>query len=71
VENMFITKIRVNKIRHIENLDIDLSWSKKMNLIITGKNGSGKTSLLETIRDTLFFDSDFDVAAELVGKLIK
>ena len=53
MENMFITKIRVNKIRHIENLDIDLSWSKKMNLIITGKNGSGKTSLLETIRDII------------------
>ena len=46
----FITQIRVNKVRHISGMTIDLSENEKKNLIITGKNGSGKTSLLEAIR---------------------
>lgn len=46
----FITQIKINKVRHIREMTIDLSANEKKNLIITGKNGSGKTSLLEAIR---------------------
>lgn len=42
----FITEIKVNKSRNIENLTIRLSSDKRQHLILTGKNGSGKTSLL-------------------------
>lgn len=42
----FITKIKVNHSRNIENLTIPLSSDKRQHLILTGKNGSGKTSLL-------------------------
>jgi predicted ATP-binding protein involved in virulence len=42
----FITEITVNKSRNIENLTIPLSSDKRQHLILTGKNGSGKTSLL-------------------------
>ncbi len=42
----FITEIKVNKSRNVENLTIPLSSDKRQHLILTGKNGSGKTSLL-------------------------
>ena len=45
----FITDLHIEKVRHIENFDIPLSKSEMKHLIITGKNGSGKTSLLREI----------------------
>lgn len=42
----FITEIKVNHSRNIEDLTISLSSDKRQHLILTGKNGSGKTSLL-------------------------
>ena len=49
----FITKIKIEKLRHLENIEICLSEEKRQHLLITGKNGSGKTSLLEALRETL------------------
>lgn len=49
-EEVFITDIKINHVRNIENFDIPLSESEKKHLIITGKNGSGKTSLLLELR---------------------
>ena len=51
-KNIFITKIRINKVRHLENVEISLSGIRR-HLILTGKNGSGKTSVLEAIRDSV------------------
>ena len=48
-QEIFITEILVNKCRHIRDFEILLSKIKRKHLIITGKNGSGKTSLLELI----------------------
>ena len=45
----FIKKIRIHKVRHLTNIDIDITENEMKHLIITGKNGSGKTSLLEQI----------------------
>jgi predicted ATP-binding protein involved in virulence len=50
MQDVFITKIHIDKVRHIENVDIELAKEKRMHLILTGKNGSGKTSLLEAMR---------------------
>ena len=47
MEKIYITNIHVKKVRHLENLDIELSETEKKHLILTGKNGSGKTSLLD------------------------
>ncbi len=44
--DIFITSIEVKKVRNIENFIIPLSETERKHLIITGKNGSGKTSLL-------------------------
>jgi len=45
-DDIFITSIHVKKVRNLENFDIPLSEERRQHLIITGKNGSGKTSLL-------------------------
>ena len=45
----YITGIHINKLRHLNNIDISLSEDKKQHLLITGKNGSGKTSLLDAL----------------------
>ncbi|MFN8576109.1 MAG: AAA family ATPase [Candidatus Sericytochromatia bacterium] len=52
MENVFLEKIIINKVRHLENIEIELS-SEKKHLILTGKNGSGKTSVLLAIKDLL------------------
>lgn len=49
MEEIFVTKLRINKVRHLENLEIPLSDTERKHLILTGKNGSGKTSVLEGI----------------------
>jgi predicted ATP-binding protein involved in virulence len=50
---MFITNIHIGNVRHLENIDIALSDTERKHLILTGKNGSGKTSLLEAMVHTL------------------
>lgn len=47
-ENMehYITEIRISQLRHLKDIIIPLNPENRQNLIITGKNGSGKTSLL-------------------------
>jgi len=50
MQDTFITKIHINKVRHLADVDIVLSDTERKHLILTGKNGSGKTSLLEAIR---------------------
>lgn len=49
----FITGIYIEKIRNLKNIHIDIDCDERKHLIITGKNGSGKTSLLEKIRGYL------------------
>lgn len=46
MEENFITKIYVEKSRNVKEFEIPLAPDKRQHLIITGKNGSGKTSLL-------------------------
>lgn len=45
----FITKINIKKVRHLIDVEIKLSDNEKKHLILTGKNGSGKTSVLEAL----------------------
>jgi predicted ATP-dependent endonuclease of OLD family len=56
--DLFITDIHINKVRHLENVDIPLSQTERKHLILTGINGSGKTSLLEAMRDRLCCDEN-------------
>ena len=49
----YIHKIHINKIRHLQNIDIPIENDTYPHLIITGKNGSGKTSVLQAIANLL------------------
>lgn len=49
----YITKIHIDQVRHLHDVDIELNPNKRTHLILTGKNGSGKTSLLEAIKTNL------------------
>lgn len=53
MSNIFIKKVTINNVRHLKDLEINLSNTHKKHLIITGRNGSGKTSLLYVLRDFL------------------
>lgn len=54
----FITSIHINEVRHLKNIEIKLNHEKRQHLILTGKNGSGKTSVLKAIRDHLQMIND-------------
>ena len=47
MEQTFLTAIEIKRVRHLENISIPLDKNKRKHLILTGKNGSGKTSVLE------------------------
>lgn len=49
----FITRIHVNKIFKLTDLDISIADNEMQHLLITGKNGCGKTSLLNALADFL------------------
>lgn len=43
----FITKLHISHVRHLKDIDIPISETECKHLILTGKNGSGKTSVLK------------------------
>lgn len=51
--NSYITQIHINDLYHLHNLTIKIENPSCSNLIITGKNGSGKTVLLNAIANQL------------------
>jgi predicted ATP-binding protein involved in virulence len=53
MEDIFIKKIRINYVQHIQDFEIPISETERKHLILTGKNGSGKTSVLKAIWQTL------------------
>lgn len=50
MEDIFVKELKIKKVRHLENLSISLSDESPKHLILTGKNGSGKTSVLNEIK---------------------
>lgn len=50
---MFITDIDIEKVRNLKNIKIELDNERRKHLILTGKNGSGKTSTLESMASFL------------------
>lgn len=61
MEQLFITNLTIQKVRHLKDITVPLSENHIMHLILTGKNGSGKTSVLEAMAGYLnnAFTNDF------------
>ena len=49
----FLQSLRINKVRHLKNLDIEIDANRPRNLILTGPNGCGKTSVLFFLKQHL------------------
>lgn len=49
MEKLFISSLTIEDVRHLKNITIPLSNEEMKHLIFTGKNGSGKTSVLEAL----------------------
>lgn len=45
----YITGIEIENLRHLSNIKIDLNSDERQHLLLTGKNGSGKTTVLLAI----------------------
>jgi predicted ATP-dependent endonuclease of OLD family len=53
-DDVFITDLTIHKVRHLKNIHIPLSKDERKHLILTGKNGSGKTSVLESLKNSIW-----------------
>ena len=49
--NRYIKNIHINKVRHLKDINISLEKDAYPHLMITGKNGSGKTSMLNAMAE--------------------
>lgn len=54
MNNFFVKNLYIHNLRHLQNLVIPINQDEMKHLILTGKNGSGKTSILNEIK--LFVD---------------
>ena len=69
---IFITNLSIKKVRHLKDITIPLSENQMKHLIFTGKNGSGKTSVVEAMSvylDNAFKDEYFTNKKESVQGL--
>lgn len=53
MKEYFISEIDIEKLYHLSDIKIKLDSNKRQHLLLTGKNGSGKTSLLLEIEKIL------------------
>lgn len=63
MEQIFITSFTIEKVRHLKDISVPLSEKQLRHLILTGKNGSGKTSLVEALAgylENVFSDKYFE-----------
>lgn len=47
--DVFLTKVNIKSVWHLRNIEIPLGEHRCRHLILTGKNGSGKTSVLNAL----------------------
>lgn len=57
----YITDIHITKLHHLSDLHISLNPDNRQHLLLTGKNGSGKTSLLLAIQTFLSALHDYHI----------
>lgn len=45
----YLTKIKIDKVMHLKDITINLGENQRKHLILTGRNGAGKTSVLNAL----------------------
>lgn len=55
MEPTFVTAIQIHHVRHLRDIEIPLSRETRKHLVLTGKNGSGKTSVLNALSSFLTY----------------
>lgn len=70
-QKTFITELDILKVRHLQKISIPLASDVRKHLILTGKNGSGKTSVLKSLCNHLEYlvSSKFESQQELEKKI--
>lgn len=68
MEKVYITNLFIEKLRHLNQVQIPLSKNEMKHLIFTGKNGSGKTSVLDAIAG--FLDTELSKGESLNSEQI-
>lgn len=73
MENTFLTSVDIQKVRHLHDISIPLSDKERKHLILTGKNGSGKTSVLDALSSFLAYvvGKQFTPKDEISGMLAR
>lgn len=61
--------MRIDKVRHLKNINIQISENECRHIILTGKNGSGKTSVLDAIAIFINSITTGTNPAEIVAKI--
>jgi hypothetical protein len=49
MNDTFITKLHIHAVRHLKDIEIELSPATRKHLVVTGGNGSGKTALIRAV----------------------
>ena len=65
MKEYFISEIDIEKLYHLSDIKIKLDSNERQHLLLTGKNGSGKTSLLLEIEKFLKAINDKELSAVL------
>lgn len=65
----YIKNIHVNRLYHLQDFDIPIADEQNPHLMLTGKNGSGKTVLLNAIASYLDKISE-SVSPNIVGSYL-
>lgn len=68
MEQTFLTEVCIKKVRHLQDITIPLDKEHRKNLILTGKNGSGKTSVLDALTEHFkYIIGDFQSKEKIQG----
>jgi predicted ATP-binding protein involved in virulence len=67
MNTIFIKKIHIKQVRHLHDIEIELDKENHKHLILTGKNGSGKTSILEVIREHLSYIENKNMLLQVIN----
>ena len=67
MEQTYMTELNIPKVRHLTDIKIPLSAVERKHLILTGKNGSGKTSVLRALANHLDYlvSNSFELKSEI------